>query len=313
MKTAFLFPGQGSQYVGMGEDFFTRYEEAREVFAAAEAALDLPLRELCFRGPREELQKTSNTQPAILVTSIACLRVLEAAGVHADAVAGHSLGEYSALVAAGVLSLGDAVRLVHRRGQYMQDAVPLGSGGMVAVLGLDLSAVERIREQAAQVGVVEIANYNCPGQVVLAGEMQALEAAVDAARAAGGKRSVLLAVSGPFHSSLMRRAAEKLAVDLAGTTFRDPRVPVVANVTADYVQTGDEIRAALIRQMYSPVRWEESIRRLAADGVTVFVEVGPGRVLSGLVSRIVRRKATVLNVEDQATLEKVLAYHRGVG
>ncbi|HAG06678.1 MAG TPA: [acyl-carrier-protein] S-malonyltransferase [Peptococcaceae bacterium] len=313
MKTAFLFPGQGSQYVGMGEDFFRRYEEAREVFAAAEAAVGLPLRELCFRGPREELQKTSYTQPAVLATSIACLRVLEAAGVHADAVAGHSLGEYSALVAAGVLPLGDAVRLVHRRGQYMQDAVPLGSGGMVAVLGLDLAAVERVREQAAQVGVVEIANYNCPGQVVLAGEMRALEAAVDAARAAGSKRSVLLAVSGPFHSSLMRRAAEKLAVDLEGTVFGDPRVPVVANVTADYVRTGGEIRAALIRQIYSPVRWEESIRRLAADGVTVFVEVGPGRVLSGLVSRIVRRKATVLNVEDQATLEKVLAYHKGVG
>jgi len=313
MKTAFLFPGQGSQYVGMGEDFFRRYEEAREVFAAAEAAVGLPLRELCFRGPREELQKTSYTQPAILATSIACLRVLEAAGVQADAVAGHSLGEYSALVAAGVLRLEDAVRLVHRRGQYMQDAVPLGSGGMVAVLGLDLAAVERVREQAAQVGVVEIANYNCPGQVVLAGEMRALEAAVDAARAAGSKRSVLLAVSGPFHSSLMRRAAEKLAVDLEGTAFGDPRVPVVANVTADYVRTGGEIRAALIRQIYSPVRWEESIRRLAADGVTVFVEVGPGRVLSGLVSRIVRRKATVLNVEDQATLEKVLAYHKGVG
>jgi len=313
MKTAFLFPGQGSQYVGMGEDLYRRYEVARDVFSTAEAVVGFPLKDLCFQGPREELQKTAYTQPAILTTSIACLRVLEVSGIQPDVVAGHSLGEYSALVAAGVLSLEDAVRLVQRRGQYMQDAVPLGTGGMVAILGLDRPAVEQVRQQAAQVGVVEIANYNCPGQVVLAGEMRALEAAVDAARAAGAKRSVLLAVSGPFHSSLMRRAAEKLAVDLEGTAFDDPRIPVVANVTGDYVRTADEVRAALIRQIYSPVRWEESIQRLVADGVTVFVEVGPGRVLSGLVSRIVRRKTTVLNVEDQATLEKVLAHYKGVG
>lgn len=313
MKTAFLFPGQGSQYVGMGADLFQRYPAVQEIFAAAEAVVGYPLRDLCFHGPREELQKTAHTQPAILTTSIACLRVLEDAGVHPDVVAGHSLGEYSALVAAGVLSFEDAVRLVHLRGQYMQDAVPLGSGGMVAILGLERSVVEQLCEEAARAGVLEIANYNCPGQIVLAGEMKALETAVEMARGAGAKRSVLLPVSGPFHSSLMRRAAEKLALDLANVAFHDPRVPVVANVTGEYVRTAEEVRAALMRQMYSPVRWEESVRRLVADGVGVFVEVGPGRVLSGLVQRIVSRKATILNVEDQATLEKVLAHYRGVG
>lgn len=313
MKTVFLFPGQGSQFVGMGRGLAAAVPEARAVFAAADAALGMPISELCFNGPREELNKTVNTQPAVLTMSIACLRALEARGVRPDAVAGHSLGEYAALVAARALSFTDAVKLVRRRGQYMQEAVPLGSGGMLAVLGLDRERVAEIVRSASAHGVIEMANFNCPGQIVLAGETRALERAITLAKQAGARRSVMLAVSGPFHSSLMRPAGEKLAQVLQQTPLNDPSLPVVANVNGDYLETAEAVRAALVRQVYSPVLWEDSIKKLIADGARFFVEVGPGRVLTGLLKKIADREVVALNVEDEESLEKVVARLGGVG
>ncbi|MBU4533656.1 MAG: ACP S-malonyltransferase [Firmicutes bacterium] len=313
MKTAFLFPGQGSQYVGMGKEFFDSFPEARETFETADQVLGSALSELCFSGPKEELAKTVNTQPAVLVTSVACYRVLSGFGFFPAAVAGHSLGEYSALVASGAFRFADAVRLVRERGQSMQEAVPLGSGGMLAVLGLDLATAKRVCAQVSSSGVLEIANFNCPGQIVLAGHVGALENAVKLARAQGAKKCVPLAVSGPFHSSLMRNAAERLAVVLSETEIFNPKIPIVSNVSADYLRWGDDVRTALLRQVYSPVRWEESVRRMLNDGVGCFVEVGPGSVLSGLVKRIAPRETILLNVENMESLEKSLARLREVG
>jgi|MGYP000695884304 [acyl-carrier-protein] S-malonyltransferase len=313
MKTAFLFPGQGSQYVGMGRDLYEGYPAARRIFSRANEVLGFALTDLCFEGPKEELQKTVNTQPAVFVTSIACYQILREKGIESEVVAGHSLGEYTALVVAGAFSFEEALRLVRRRGQLMQEAVPLGTGGMVAVLGLDRERVERIAAEAARTGIINAANYNCPGQVVLAGEMHALEEVVRLAKEAGAKRCVPLSVSGPFHSTLMRGAGERLAQALDEIRVRDPRIPVVANVDGSFLRTADEVRAALARQMYSPVRWEEGMRRLVEAGVEVFVEVGPGKVLSGLMKKIARPGNTILNVEDVTSLQKVLARLEEVG
>lgn len=314
MKTVFLFPGQGSQYVGMGDEMAALIPESRAVFAAADAALNMPLGDLCFCGPREELNKTINTQPAVLTVSVACLRALEARGVRPDAVAGHSLGEYTALVAARSLSLTQAVRLVRLRGQIMQDAVPLGSGGMLAVLGLDRERLAEVVHNASAYGVVEMANFNCPGQIVLAGETVALEKTVSLAKQAGARKSVMLAVSGPFHCSCMRPAGEKLAQALYQTQLKAPLLPVISNVSADYLRTTEDVRSSLVRQMYNPVRWEEGIRRLLDGGARIFVEVGPGRVLTGLLKKIAGdRKVTAMNVEDKDSLEKVVARLREVG
>jgi [acyl-carrier-protein] S-malonyltransferase len=297
----------------MGKEFFDSFPEARETFETADQVLGSALSELCFSGPKEELAKTVNTQPAVLVTSVACYRVLSGFGFSPAAVAGHSLGEYSALVASGAFRFADAVRLVRERGQSMQEAVPLGSGGMLAVLGLDLATAKRVCAQVSSSGVLEIANFNCPGQIVLAGHVGALENAVKLARAQGAKKCVPLAVSGPFHSSLMRNAAERLAVVLSETEIFNPKIPIVSNVSADYLRWGDDVRTALLRQVYSPVRWEESVRRMLNDGVGCFVEVGPGSVLSGLVKRIAPRETILLNVENMESLEKSLARLREVG
>ncbi|NHM27550.1 ACP S-malonyltransferase [Desulfofundulus sp. TPOSR] len=306
MKLAFIFPGQGSQYVGMGRQMYECFPAARRTFEEADASLGFTLSRLCFEGPAEELQHTVNAQPAILTVSVACLRVLQEKGVVPDVAAGHSLGEYSALVAAGAITFADAVKIVRKRGQFMQEAVPLGAGGMMAVLGLDVPTVQEICRRASDAGVVEAVNLNCPGQVVIAGETQALERACVLAKEAGARRCVPLAVSAPFHSSLMRPAGEKLARELEQVVVADPRFPVVANVTADYVTSKEEVKRLLVQQVYSPVRWEESMRRLIDGGIRAFIEVGPGTVLCGLLRKI-NRQVNCWSVQDPESLEKVLA------
>lgn len=305
----FVFPGQGSQAVGMGRVFFERYAVVREVFAQADVVLGMPLSRLILEGPASDLNCTVNTQPALLTVETALTRLLAREGIRPQAVAGHSLGEYAALVAAGALDFADALRLVRLRGRLMEEAVPNGVGGMVAVLGLDASVAERCCREAG--GVVEAVNYNCPGQVVLAGENQALARAVELARAAGARQCLRLTVSGPFHCRLMRPAGDELARALAGVAFRDPAVPVVTNAGAAWAKTARQVLEALVVQMYSPVRWEESVRLLLAAGAEAFVEVGPGRVLAGLIRKI-DRQARVFNMEDDSFLEKGLAEFKGV-
>jgi len=312
MKIAFVFPGQGSQYVGMGKELCEKYPEAAAVYEQADAILGFSLSRLCFEGPREELDQTAITQPAVLTTSIACLAALQKAGGPTPAaVAGHSLGEYSALVAAGSLSFADAVRLVRKRGQFMQEAVPMGVGGMAAVIGLTGKEVAAVCAAAGGAGVVETANLNCPGQVVIAGTKEGLNAAEPLLKEAGAKRVIPLAVSAPFHSSFMLPAGERLAAELEQITLSEPSLPVVANMSADYVGTVSEIKASLIKQVSSPVRWEECIMRLVNDGIEAFIEVGPGKVLSGLNKKICK-DVLQFNVEDLASLEKVLALTKEV-
>jgi [acyl-carrier-protein] S-malonyltransferase len=287
MKMALLFPGQGSQRVGMGRDLAQKYEVARRVYEEADDVLGFALSKLCFDGPEDELTLTKHTQPAILATSIAVHRVLEGRGLEFDIVAGHSLGEWTALVAAGSLSLRDAVRLVHLRGMYMQEAVPVGDGGMAALMGLDLAAVRALCERASQPGEpVELANLNGAGQIVIAGHTAAIERALSEARTAGAKKAVRLSVSAPFHCSLMQPAADRLRAALADVAVAAPRVPVVANVTAEPVQDAARIKELLVTQVTSPVRWEESIQAIAKLGVTRALELGSGAVLKGLVKRI---------------------------
>jgi [acyl-carrier-protein] S-malonyltransferase len=284
---AFLFPGQGSQKVGMGRALFEARPEAKTVYDEADAALGFSLSRLCFTGPEAELTLTANAQPAILATSVAALRVLEAeTGLRPTVVAGHSLGEYSALVAAGALALGDAVRLVHQRGRFMQEAVPAGVGAMAAILGLGVGDVEAACAEAAQGEIVSAANLNGGGQVVIAGHKGAVERACAAAKARGAKRAVPLHVSAPFHCALMQPAADRLAAELARVTFSRPSVPVVTNVEATPNEEAARISALLTRQVTAAVRWEESIECVAGMGVTTAIEVGAGTVLAGLVRRI---------------------------
>jgi [acyl-carrier-protein] S-malonyltransferase len=306
MKTAFVFPGQGAQKVGMGQSLAEACPAARAVFEQADEALGMRLSSLCAEGPEEELRLTENTQPAILATSIAALRCLEARGARADFVAGHSLGEYSALVAAGALPFADALRLVRQRGQFMQEAVPAGEGAMAALLGASVETVEAVCREASERGVCSPANINSPNQVVIAGHKSAVEHAVTLAKQRGAKRAVMLAVSAPFHCALMKPAAERLAMALADAAFADLNMPLVTNVDAALITTGDEARAALVGQVVSPVRWSESVKRLLDQGVTRFIELGPGKVLSGLVKQM-RPDAQILNVEDAPSLEATAA------
>jgi [acyl-carrier-protein] S-malonyltransferase len=290
----------------MGRALADKVPAARSVFEAADHALGIRLTSLCFEGPEEELRLTVNTQPALLTASVAALRALEAAGIGADFVAGHSLGEYSALVAAGSLRFEDAVRVVRQRGLFMQEAVPPGEGAMAALTGCNIELVNSVCREASSRGVCAAANLNSPSQTVIAGHRSAVEYAVELAKAKGARRTVMLAVSAPFHCALMKPAAERLEAVLASVQFDDLKVPLVTNADARVVTDGGEARSALIRQVASPVRWSESVSLLVEQGVTRFIEVGPGRVLSGLVKQI-SRESEVLNVSDPESLEATIA------
>lgn len=301
---AFIFPGQGSQKVGMGKALADAHPVCRDTFAEADAALGTPLSRIIFEGPEDQLTLTENTQPAILTMSVAVLRLLATRGIEPEIVAGHSLGEYSAHVAAGTFGFADAVRIVRNRGRYMQDAVPVGEGAMAAVLGLDAALVAQACDEASQGEVVSPANLNMPGQVVIAGAREAVARAGERARALGAKRIIPLAVSAPFHCALMKPAEERLAPELRALAVHAPRIPVVANVDAEPKRDAASAIDALIRQVSSPVRWEDVVRRLASEGVRAYVEVGPGSVLTGLVRKI-DRAARVASVEDEAGLAAV--------
>ena len=302
---AFIFPGQGSQYAGMGRDLAEKFPAARQVFEEADAALGFALSEVCFNGTAEQLQLTENTQPAILTVSVAALRAMESEGfAPPDYVAGHSLGEYSALVAAGSLSLTDAVRTVRARGRYMQEAVPVDTGAMAAILGADLNVVVAACAEASQGQVCSVANINSANQVVIAGDSAAIDRAIVLVKERGAKRAVKLKVSAPFHCALMKPARERLAADLQSISFADLQVPLVTNVDATVVTTGAQAREALIRQVTQPVRWLESVEFLAGHGVQSLVESGPGKVLSGLVRQI-DRDLSCVNIEDEASLRAV--------
>ncbi len=307
VSLAYIFPGQGSQAVGMGRDLTERFPASRAVFEEADDALGCALSKLCFDGPAADLQLTENTQPAILTTSVAALRAMEAEGFPApDFVAGHSLGEYSALVAAGALRFADAVRTVRARGRYMQEAVPVGVGAMAAILGGELSVVEAACADAREDEVCSPANINTPGQIVIAGHAGAVDRAIELLKERGVRRAKKLNVSAPFHCALMQPAQERLAADFASIDFADLGVPLVTNVDASMVAHGAAARDALVRQVSSPVRWRESVERLAGEGAKIFVEVGAGKVLSGLVRQI-DDSTRQFNVEDGASLDATRA------
>ncbi|WP_144494370.1 ACP S-malonyltransferase [Bacillus pumilus] len=305
-KIAFLFPGQGSQKIGMGKDLFDQEAVSKAVFEEADKTLGFNLSSMIFEGDAEELTLTFNAQPALLTTSIAILKKFEESGIKADYAAGHSLGEYTALVAAGALSFQDAVYAVRKRGELMNEAVPAGEGAMAAILGLDQTALLEVTKEVTESGhLVELANLNCPGQIVISGTAKGVEIASEKAKEKGAKRAIALEVSGPFHSALMKPAAEKFTEVLSKLDITDAKTPVISNVTADIVTSRDAIETKLIEQLYSPVRFEESVERLIDLGVTTFIEIGPGKVLSGLVKKV-NRRLTTISVSDQETIEAAI-------
>lgn len=304
-KIAFVFPGQGAQYVGMGKEIAENFPQSRSIFEKADTRLGYSLSDLCFNGPEDKLKLTVHTQPALLTTSIAFYQLIKEEGIQPDYVAGHSLGEYSALVAAEALDFTDAVWLVEQRGKFMQQAVPPGEGTMAAILGLDIEKIEELCKSCSDEGVVEPANFNCPGQIVIAGQTPAVEKAVSIAKDFGAKRAMLLPVSGPFHSSLLKSASMKLAKALETIEIRNPIVPLIANITAKPVTTRDEIREGLVNQVSGSVKWEQSVREMIALGVTTFVEIGAGKVLSGLIKKIDRQVKT-FNIEDSLSFQETV-------
>ena len=309
-KIAVLFPGQGAQFAGMGRDFYDTFSAARAVFDQAASVLGDALLDTIFNGPEEALQKTETTQPAILTTSIAVYRVLEDLGCRADGVAGLSLGEYSALVAAGALSLPEALPLVQKRGRYMQEAVPLGQGSMAAVMGLSKDQIEAVCREASAEGVVAPANYNCPGQVVISGGKEAVQSALTLAREAGAKKVVELKVSAPFHCALLEPVEQRLADELDKVNLKSPRIPVVFNVSAAYESDPARIKENLVKQVSRPILWEQSMRLLCAAGYDTFIDAGPGSTLTKLMKRIESSVFTAA-VEDSASLDKVRRYLEG--
>ncbi len=305
-KIAFVFPGQGSQTVGMGQEFISKEPTCKEFYDEADKLLGFELSKLMLEGPQEELTLTYNAQPALLTTGVMIAEKLKQAGIKPDFTAGHSLGEYAALVASGVMSFADGVQAVHNRGKYMNEAVPAGQGAMAAILGLDREALKLVTDEVSATGeTVQLANLNCPGQIVISGTAKGVEEASTKAKEAGAKRAIPLVVSGPFHSELMRPAASKLQQMLAEINMQDAEVPVIANVNAQPVSSKEDIPNFLVEQLYSPVLWEDSVRTLLGEGVDVFIECGPGKVLSGLIKKVDRKVKTYC-VYDESTFEQVL-------
>ena len=305
-KLAFIFPGQGAQAVGMGKDFYDNYDIAKKLFEEADEALGYSIKKMCFEGSEDDLKLTANTQPAILVVSVIAGELLKANGITPDIAGGHSLGEYSALVAANVIDFKDAVVLVHKRGQYMQEAVPVGEGAMAAIIGLEDNQIVEVCEKVSKdVGEVQAVNFNCPGQTVIAGTTKGVEVAVEELKALGAKKAVILPVSAPFHSTLMSPAAKKLAAELDKVTFRDAEFPIAANVNGELETKADVIKQNLITQADHPVKWIACVNTMKEFGADTFVEAGPGKTLCGFNKRI-DRKLISLNVENIESLNKTI-------
>lgn len=307
-KIAFVFPGQGSQKVGMGKDLIEKYTEAKFLLEKANSILKedkVDISKLCFQGPEEELKNTANAQPAILTISVILFRLIQKYNIKPTVVAGHSLGEYSALVASSSIKFEDAVKLVRKRGEYMQNATPIGTGSMLAIIGLKEVEVIKLCQEVADLGIVEIANYNSPTQIVVSGEIKPLKKLMEIAKARGARKVIPLKVSAPFHSSLMELAKNKLANYLQNIDIRDPEIPLICNVNADYVRNREEVKSALIEQMTHPVKWVDIIKKMNLEGINYFIELGPGKVLGGLIKQILPQ-AKIFNVFDSISLEEVV-------